>query len=80
MLCFKTEEKKMSFFKKREKEDSVEPKELKESVGSRTEEVGVFSRFIRVIINIVKDASITLKSALGLKGRKTGDGDGSAEN
>jgi hypothetical protein len=64
-------------FKKREKEDRIKHMELKEN---RTEEVGVFSRFIRVIINIVKDASITLKSALGLKGRKTGDGDGSAEN
>jgi hypothetical protein len=58
----------MFAFKKREKKYSVKPKELKESTGSRTEEVGV------------KDASITLKSALGLKGRKTGDGDGSAEN
>ena len=70
----------MPIFKKREKEDSVKPKELKESVGSSGEDVGIFSRFIRVIINIVKDASITLKSALGLKGRKTGDGDGSSEN
>jgi hypothetical protein len=70
----------MSTFKKREKKDSVKPKELRESVENRTGEVGVFTRFIRVIINIVKDASITLKSALGLKGRKTGDGDGSSEN
>jgi hypothetical protein len=60
-------------FKKREKEDRVKHMELKES---RTEDVGVFTRFIRVIINIVKDASITLKSAFRLKGRKTGDGDG----
>jgi hypothetical protein len=50
--------------------------ELKEN---KTKEIGVFSRFIRVIINIVKDASITLKSALGLKGRKTVDGGGSSE-
>jgi hypothetical protein len=52
-------------FKKRDKEDRVKH---------------MFSRFIQVIINIVKDASITLKSSLGLKGRKTGDGDGSPEN
>jgi hypothetical protein len=52
-------------FKKRDNEDRVKHMELKEN---RTEEVGV------------KDASITLKSALGLKGRRTGDGDGSAEN
>jgi hypothetical protein len=49
----------MSVFKKREKNDSVKPKELRELAGSQTEDVGV--------------------SALGLKGRKTGDGDGSAE-
>ena len=55
------------------KENVVRPGKLTEK---STEEVGVFTRFIRVIINIVKDASITLKSALGLKGRKTGDGDG----
>jgi hypothetical protein len=76
----KTEDKKMSIFKKREKNDSDKPRELKESAGSRTEDVGIFSRFIQVIINIVKDASITLKSALGLKDRKTGDGDGSSGN
>jgi hypothetical protein len=76
----KTEEKMMSTFKKREKKDSVKPKESKELAGSRTKDVGVFSRVIRVIINIVKDASITLKSALGLKGRKTGGGDGSSGN
>jgi hypothetical protein len=70
----------MSVFKKREKKDGVKPKELRELAGSQTEDVGVFTRFIRVIINIVKDASITLKSSLGLKGRKTGDGDGSSEN
>ncbi len=70
----------MSTFKEREKKDSVKPKELREIAGSRTEEVGVISRFIRVIINIVKEASITLKSSLGLKGRRTGDGDGSPEN
>jgi hypothetical protein len=69
----------MSIFKEREKKDSVKPTELKESVENRTEEVGVFTRFIRVIINIVKDASITLKSAFRLKGKKTGDGDGSSE-
>jgi hypothetical protein len=63
-------------FKKREKEDRVKHMELKEN---RTEDVGMFSRFIRVIINIVKDASITLKSALGLKGKRTGDGGGSSE-
>jgi hypothetical protein len=63
-------------FKKREKEDRVKHMELKEN---RTEDVGMFSRFIRVIINIVKDASITLKSALGLKGKRTGDGDDSSE-
>jgi hypothetical protein len=40
----------------------------------------MFSRFIRVIINIVKDASITLKSTFMLKGRRTGDEDGSSEN
>ena len=67
-------------FKKREKEDSVEPQELKESVENRTEEVGVFTRFIRIIINIVKDAAITLKSALKLKGRKTGDREGGSGN
>jgi hypothetical protein len=51
-------------FKKREKEDRIKHMEL---AGSRTEDVGV------------KDASITLKSALGLKGRKTGDDDDSSE-
>jgi hypothetical protein len=64
-------------FKKRAKEDRIKHMELKEN---RTEDVGLFSRFIRVVINIVKDASITLKSALGLKGRKTGNRDGSPEN
>jgi len=49
--------------------------ELKEK---KTEDMGVLSRFIQVVINIVKDASITLRSALGLKARKTGDGDGSS--
>ena len=34
----------MSVFKKREKNDSVKPKELKESVENRTEDVGVFTR------------------------------------
>jgi hypothetical protein len=53
---------------KREKKDSVKPKELKELAGSSREDVGM------------KDASITLKSALGLKGRKSGDGDGSIGN
>jgi hypothetical protein len=48
----------MSTFKKREKEDGVKPKELRELAGSQTENVGV--------------------SALGLKDRKTGDGDGRA--
>ncbi len=70
----------MSTFKKREKKDGVKLKELRELAGSQTEDVGVFTRFIRVIINIVKDASITLKSALGLKDRKTGDGDGGSGN
>jgi hypothetical protein len=76
----KTEEKKMSVFKKREKKDGVKPKELRELAGSQTEDVGVFTRFIRIIINIVKDASITLKSAFRLKDRKTGDGDDRAGN
>ena len=58
----------MSIFKKREKEDSVKPTELKESVGSSGEEVGV------------KDASITLKSAFRLKDKKTGNGDDRAGN
>jgi hypothetical protein len=58
----------MSVFKKREKEDGVKPKELRELAGSQTEDVGV------------KDASITLKSALGLKGKRTGDGGGSSGN
>jgi hypothetical protein len=53
----------MSIFKKRKKKDSDKPRELRELAGSQTEEVGVLTRFIRVIINIVKDASITLKSA-----------------
>jgi hypothetical protein len=44
---------------KREKKDSVKPKELKELAGSSREDVGM------------KDASITLKSALKLKDRKT---------
>jgi hypothetical protein len=59
----------MSVFKKREKKDSVKPKGLKDSAG-------LFTRFIRVIINIVKDASITLKSAFRLKDRKSRNGDG----
>ena len=63
-------------FKRRAKEGRVKHMELKEK---KTEDMGVFTRFIRVIINIVKDASITLKSALGLKGRKTGDGGDSSE-
>jgi hypothetical protein len=46
-------------FKKRDNEDRVKHMELTEN---RTEDVGV------------KDASITLKSAFRLKGRKTGDG------
>jgi hypothetical protein len=58
----------MSIFKEREKKDSVKPKELRELAGSQTEDVGV------------KDASITLKSAFRLKGRKTGNGDGSSGN
>jgi hypothetical protein len=58
----------MSVFKKREKEDSDKPKESRELTGSQTEDVGV------------KDASITLKSALGLKGKKTGDGGGGSGN
>ena len=51
--------------KKIDNEDRVKHMELKEK---KTEDMGV------------KDASITLKSAFKLRGRRTGDGGGSPEN